>query len=85
MSLNHVKLGCEGSFMKYLASIVSLIFLPQILIWNKRTFRLLNLLNLVELVINELTKSSPKKSLESPKKLPIFLFLSDLSLLLVKI
>ena len=41
MSLNHVKLGCEGSFMKYLASIVSLIILPQILIWNKRTFRLL--------------------------------------------
>ena len=31
--------------MKYLASIVYLIFLPKILIWNKLTFRVSNSLN----------------------------------------
>ena len=63
MSLNHVKRGCAVTFMKYLASVVSLIFLPQTLIWNKRTFRLLNLLNQV---INELIKSISKKITNLP-------------------
>ena len=38
--------------MKYLASVVSLIFLPKTLIWNKITFQLSNLLNFPELVVN---------------------------------
>ena len=38
MSLNRVKLGRAVTFIKYLASVVSLIFLELILIWNKTTF-----------------------------------------------
>ena len=34
MILNRVKLGRVVTFIKYLASIVSLIFLPETLIWN---------------------------------------------------
>ena len=65
--------------MKYVASVVSLIFLPKSLNWNKITFASSNWLNLAELVVNELMKSISKKNLL------IFLFLSDLSLLNVKI
>ena len=61
MILNRVKLGLEVTFMKYLASVVSLIFLPKTLIWNKITFPTSNLLNLAELVVNELMKSISKK------------------------
>ena len=32
--------------MKYLSSIISIIFLPETLTWNKITFRVSNLLNL---------------------------------------
>ena len=39
MTLNRVKLGRAVTFMKYLASVISLIVLPKILIWNKITFR----------------------------------------------
>ena len=35
MTLNRVKLRRAVTFMKYLASVVSLIFLPKTLIWNK--------------------------------------------------
>ena len=38
MSLNRVKLGRAVTFIKYLASVVSLIFLALTLIWNKTTF-----------------------------------------------
>ena len=38
MPLNQVKLGRAVTFMKYLGSIVSLIFLPKTLNWNKITF-----------------------------------------------
>ena len=38
MTLNRVKLGRVVTFIKYLASVVSLIFLPKTLIWNKITF-----------------------------------------------
>ena len=38
MTLNHVKPGRAATFMKYLASVVFLIFLPKTLIWNKITF-----------------------------------------------
>ena len=73
MSLNRVKLGCAVTFIKYLASVVSLTFLRKTLIWNKITFSALNSLNLAELVLNEL------------KRLKILLFLFDLSLLNGKI
>ena len=64
MTLNHLKLGHTVSFMKYLASVVSLILLPQTLILNKIIFPAANCLKLAELVVNELQKS-----------LPIFMFL----------
>ena len=35
---NRVKLVRPVTFMKYLAGVVSLIFLPKALIWNKITF-----------------------------------------------
>ena len=73
MTLNRVKLGRAVTFMKYLASVFFLIFLPKILI------RLSSSLNLVELVVNELTKNISKKITN------IFLFLPDLSLFIVKI
>ena len=38
MTLNCVKLGRAVTFMKYLDSRVSLIFLPKTLIWNKIKF-----------------------------------------------
>ena len=79
MSLNRVKLGRAVTFMKYLASVVSLIFLAKTLIWNKINFPTLNLMNLAELVENE-----PMKSIYQ-KKLSKLLFLFDLSLLNVKI
>ena len=78
-TLNRVKLGRIVTFMKYHACIVSLLFLPETLNWNKITFLASNWLNLAELLVNE-----PMKSI-SKKKLPIFLFLSNLSLLNVKI
>ena len=62
MTLNRIKLGRAVTFMKYLASIVSLIFLVKTLIWNKITFLASNSLNLAELVVNESTKSIYKKN-----------------------
>ena len=80
MTPNRVRLVCAVTFMEYLARVVvSLIFLPKILIWNKITIRLPNLLNLAEVVVNELAKSISKKYST------IFLFLSELSRLIVKI
>ena len=57
MTLNRVKLGRAVTFMKFLASVVSLIFLPKTLIWNKITFKTSNSLKFAELVKNELMKS----------------------------
>ena len=68
MTLNRVKLGRATTFMKYLSSVVFL---------NEITFPASNSLNFAELVENELTKSISKK-------LPISLFLPNLSLLIVK-
>ena len=48
MTVNHVKLGREIMFMKYFASLVSLIFLPKTLIWNKITLPASNSPNLAE-------------------------------------
>ena len=78
MTLNCVKLGRAVTFMKYFASLVSLIFLVKTLICNKITSPASNLLNFAELVESELQKSVQQN-------LPIFLFLFDLSLLNVKI
>ena len=38
MSLNCIKLGRAVTYIKYLASVVTLIFLALTLIWNKITF-----------------------------------------------
>ena len=78
MTLNCVKLGRAVTFMKYLASVVSLMFLAKTLIWNKITFPSSNLLNLAELVVNESMKGIYKKISNIP-------FLLDLSLLNVKV
>ena len=72
MTLNHVKLGRAVTFMKYLASAVSLICLPKTLIWNKITFRISNSLNLAELVVNELTKSIFEKNYQYSFSHPIY-------------
>ena len=60
VTLNRVKLGRTVTFMKYLASVVSLIFLPNTLVWNKITFWISNTLNLAELVVNDVTKCISK-------------------------
>ena len=61
MILNRVKLGRKVTFMKYLASVVSLTFLLKTSIWNEISFPASNLLNLVELVVNKLIRSISKK------------------------
>ena len=61
MTLNCVKLGLAVTFMKYLASIVSLIFLAKTLIWSKIMFPASNLLNIAELVEDESLKSIYEK------------------------
>ena len=53
MTPNRVKLGRAVTFIKYLASVVSLIFLAKTLIWHKITFPESNLLNFTELVAKE--------------------------------
>ena len=63
MTLNRVKLGRAVTFMKYLAGVVSLIFLRKTLISNKITFFLSNSLNLADLLVNDLKKSISKKNL----------------------
>ena len=66
MTLNRVKLGHAFTFMKYLASVVSLTFLPKTLIWNKTRFRVANSMNLAELVANKFTKGISKKFINIP-------------------
>ena len=61
MTLNRVKLGRAVTVMKYLASVVSLIFLALTLFWIKITFPASNSLTLAELVVNELMKSIYKE------------------------
>ena len=62
MTFNRVKLGRVVTFMKCLACVVSLVFLPKTLIWSKITFPALNLLNFAELVKNKLMNSISKKN-----------------------
>ena len=59
--LNRVKLGRTVTFMKYLASVVSLVFLPETLTWNKITFWLSNSLKHAQLEVNQLTERISKK------------------------
>ena len=61
MTFNRVKLVRAVSFMEYLARLISLIFLPENVIWNKITFPTSNWLNLAELAVNELTKNISKQ------------------------
>ena len=58
MALNRETVARAVTFMKYLASLVALIFLQKFIIWNKTMFWLSNLLNLAELVVNKLMKSN---------------------------
>ena len=57
MTFNRVKLDCAVTFMKDLASVVSLIFLPKTSVWNKIMFPASSSLNFAEPVENELMKS----------------------------
>ena len=66
MTLNGLKLGHPINFMKYLASVASLIFLAKTLIWNKINFPILNLMNLEELVEMSLWIVSTKKITKIP-------------------
>ena len=45
-------------FYKILAGLVSLIFLPKALFWNKITFPALNALNLAELLIKSISQEN---------------------------
>ena len=61
MTGTRVILGHAVTFMTYFASVISLIFLEKILIWNKTAFPASNLLNLAELLVNEPMKGISKK------------------------
>ena len=75
MTLDRVKLGRAVTFMKYLASLVSLIFLAKTLIRNKITFPASNLQNFVELVESEPLKSIYKKIYQYYFFYPIYHYL----------
>ena len=79
MTLNSVKLGRAITFKKYLASAVSLIFLPKTLIWNKN--------HVSAIKFTESCRGSDKLAYEKylHRNLLIFLFVYDLSRLIVKI
>ena len=66
MTINGVKLGYTVTFMKSFASLVSLIFLPKSLTWNKIAFPVSNLLNFADVVENNLMKSISKKFTNIP-------------------
>ena len=66
MTPNRLKLGLAIIFMKYLTSVVSLMFLLKTLIWNKITFAGSNSLNFAELVENEPMENFSKKITNIP-------------------
>ena len=72
MTLNRVKLGRAVTFMKYVASAVSLIFLSKTLIWNKIKIHASNSMNFAELMENELMKSISKKNFQYSFFYPIY-------------
>ena len=55
MTVNRLKLRLAVSFMKYLASVLSLIILAKTLIWNKINFPTLNLMDLAGLIAHWLS------------------------------
>ena len=75
MTLNRVNLWRAVTFMTYLASAVSLIFLAKTLISNKITFPLSNSLNLEELVVNKPMKCIYKNFYEFSFFYSIYLWL----------
>ena len=66
MTLNRVKLGSVVTFIKYIASVVSLIFLALALISNKITIPAQNTLNLAQLVVNVPMNNIFKKNTNLP-------------------
>ena len=64
MVLDHAKLGCAFTFIKDLARVFSLSFLPKTLIWNKMVFLASNLLKLAEMVVNQLKTTISKNNYE---------------------
>ena len=79
MTLNGLKLGRAITFMKYLTSVVSLIFLSKTLIWNKITFPTSNSLILVELIENV------EKNVENHQKIYEYSFFYPIYRCLMKI
>ena len=57
MNLDYIKLGGIFIFMKYLASIVALSFLPKTLIRNEMAFLASNSLRFATLAVNPLKKT----------------------------
>ena len=55
MTVNRLKLRLAVSFMKYLASVLSLIILAKTLIWNKINLPTLNLMDLAGLIAHWLS------------------------------
>ena len=78
MTLNRGKLGRAVTFMNYLARVVSLIFQPKTSIWNKT--------HISSIKFAKFCRTDGKWVYDEylQKNLPIFLFLSNLSLLIVK-
>ena len=78
MAFNRLKLERAVTFMKYFACVLSLIFQPKSWFWNKITFLASNLLRFA---------ASQKRADEEhlQKNLPIFHFLSNLLLFIVKV
>ena len=72
MALNHVKLGHAVTFFKYPIGVVSLIFLPKTLIWNKITFLGSDSINFAELVENDLMKNISKNFYQYSFFYPIY-------------
>ena len=58
MTLNHVKPGRAVTFMKCLALVASLIFLPETLFWIMTMLPASDSLNFAELVVNEFVRST---------------------------
>ena len=73
MTLNRVKLGRAFNFTKYLASVVSFIFLPKTLIGNKITFPAPNTPNFAELVQNEHMKCISQKIINIPVSVQVII------------
>ena len=72
MTLNSVNIGHIVTSMKYRADVVSLIYLPKSLIWNKIKFPASTWLNFAEPAENELIKRISKKNYQYSFSYPIY-------------